>query len=64
MLIIVTPYIAKHSNVADLTRPDDGLADASDPQSIFLGRVNRLYSTRSNPQAVQNFKGKVGFIQD
>ena len=64
LLIIVTPYIAKHSNVADLTRPDDGLADASDPQSIFLGRVNRLYSTRSNPQAVQNFKGKVGFIQD
>lgn len=64
LLVVVTPYIAKSVTPAEVQRPDDGFSDASDPQAWLLGRVNRLYSTRSNPQAVQNWKGRFGFIQD
>ena len=64
LMIVVTPYIARTLAPGEVARPDDGLADASDPQGWFLGRVNRLYSTTSNPQALQNYKGKVGFIND
>jgi pilus assembly protein CpaC len=63
-MVIVTPFIVKPTTASALARPDDGFADPSDPQAIFLGRVNRLYSTTTNPQVMQNFKGKVGFIQD
>jgi pilus assembly protein CpaC len=64
LMIIVTPYIAKTVAPSEIARPDDGFADATDPQAWLLGRVNKLYSTRSNPQAVQNWKGRFGFIQD
>ena len=64
LMIIVTPYITKPVAAKDLARPTDNLTDATDPQSILLGRVNRLYSTTSNPQVIHNFKGKVGFIND
>lgn len=64
LMIIVTPYIAKPVNPNELKRPDDGYADASDPQSWFLGRVNRLYSTTSNPKAIKGFRGSFGFIAD
>jgi pilus assembly protein CpaC len=64
MMIIVTPYIARAIAPSEVARPDDGFADATDPQAVLLGRVNKLYSTRSNPQAIQNWKGRFGFIQD
>lgn len=64
LLVVVTPYIARPLSQQEVTRPDDGFADASDPQGWLLGRVNRIYSTRSNPQMMQNFKGRVGFIHD
>lgn len=64
LMVIVTPFIVKPTTAAALVRPDEGFADPTDMQANFLGRVNRLYSTTTNPQVIQNFKGKVGFIQD
>lgn len=64
LMIILTPYISKPVRADQLARPDDGFVDPSDGQAIFLGRMNRLYSTRSNPQNLQNLKGRVGFIND
>ena len=64
LLIIVTAYITKPVGPNDIARPTDNFAEATDPQTFLLGRVNRLYSTTSNPQVMQNFKGKVGFIND
>jgi pilus assembly protein CpaC len=64
LMIIVTPYIVKPVAAAELPRPDDGFADASDPQTVLLGRINKLYASPSNPQAMQNYKGRIGFIQD
>lgn len=64
LLVVVTPYIARPMSAHEVTRPDDGFAEASDPQAWLLGRVNRIYSTRGNPQMMQNFKGRIGFIHD
>jgi pilus assembly protein CpaC len=64
LLIVVTPYIVRPVAPNEISRPDDGFADASDPQGWLLGRVNRLYSSRNNPEAVQNYKGRFGFITD
>ena len=61
---MVTPYIARSLTQQEVTRPDDGFADASDPQGWLLGRVNRIYASRNNPQMMQNFKGRIGFIHD
>jgi pilus assembly protein CpaC len=64
LLVIVTPYVARPLTQQEVAKPDDNFADASDPQGWLLGRVNRIYSTRSNPQMMQNFKGRIGFIND
>ncbi len=64
LMIIVTPYIAKTLRPDEIARPDDGLTDPSDPQAVFLGRLNRIYSTADNPELIHNFKGHVGFIND
>ena len=64
LMIVVTPYIARSVNPQEVARPTDGLSDATDPQSVMLGRVNRLYATTDNPQVIKNFKGKIGFIAD
>ncbi len=64
LLIVVTPYLIRATNVSDLPKPDDGFADSSDPQAWLLGRINRLYASPNNPEAVKNFKGRVGFILD
>ncbi len=64
LLIVVTPYLVKAVNVKAIPRPDDGFADSSDPQAWLLGRINHLYASPNNPEAVKNYKGRVGFIQD
>ena len=64
LLIVVTPFIAKPVKPSELARPTDNLVDPSDPQGVLLGRVNKLYSTANNPQVIQNYKGKFGFIAD
>jgi pilus assembly protein CpaC len=64
LMIIVTPYIIKPVGPNEIAKPTDGFADASDPQTWLLGRVNQLYATPGNPEAMKDYKGPVGFIQD
>jgi Flp pilus assembly secretin CpaC len=64
LMIIVTPYIVKPTKSDEIARPTDGFADASDPQAWLLGRVNQLYASPGNPEAIKDYKGPVGFIQD
>lgn len=64
LLIVITPFIVKPVSAQEISRPTDGFAEASDPQAWLLGRVNRIYASRNNPQLPQNFKGRIGFIQD
>ena len=34
LLIVVTPYIVRPVSPNEIARPDDGFADASDPQAV------------------------------
>jgi len=64
LMIIVTPYIAKTLRPDQVSKPDDGFTDSSDPQAWLLGRMNRIYSTAGNPELSRGYRGHVGFIND
>jgi pilus assembly protein CpaC len=65
LMVLVTPYIVRAVAQKDLSRPDDGFASPSDPQSDLLGNVNRIYGVpgRTEPPA-RNYRGAYGFITD
>lgn len=63
LVIIVTPYIVNPVARRDLSRPDDGFADPSDPQTVFLNQLNRTYGLRGTADARSN-RGNYGFIND
>ena len=62
LLITVTPYIVHPIDPSQVVRPDQNFQDASDPQTWFLGRVNRIYSTSQSLQPMPGYSGKIGFI--
>ncbi len=64
LLIVVTPYIVHAINPNEVARPDANFAEASDPQTWLLGRVNRIYSSAGGLQPMPGYSGKVGFITD
>ncbi len=68
LMVLVTPYIVRAVSQKLLSRPDDGFADPSDPQTALLGRLNRIYGTAGQPdvpaQQPANYRGKYGFILD
>ena len=65
LMVIVTPYIARAVAVKDLSRPDDGFADPSDPTAILLGRINKIYGAPGRPAGpAPEYRGKYGFILD
>jgi len=64
LMIIVTPYLSKTLRPDQVSKPDDGFTDSSDPQAWLLGRMNRIYSTASNPELSKSYRGRVGFIND
>ena len=64
LVALVTPYIVRAVAQKDLSRPDDGFADPSDPASVLLGRLNRIYGVGGIPDPPDNYRGKYGFILD
>ena len=63
LMVIVTPYIVRPVAQKDLSRPDDGFADASDPESILMSKLNRIYGPgKADPRG--SYRGKYGFILD
>lgn len=65
LMILVTPYIAKSMETAEVARPDDGFVEPNDGQSVLLGRLNKIYGVAgSDAQRGQPYKGKFGFITD
>jgi pilus assembly protein CpaC len=66
LMVLVTPYVVHAVAGKELSRPDDGFADPSDPSSILLGRFNRIYGVGGavpNPTP-EDYHGKYGFILD
>jgi pilus assembly protein CpaC len=64
LMVIVTPYIVRAVAQKDLSRPDDGFADVSDPSTILLGRLNRIYGTPGSVDPNKLYRGSYGFIMD
>jgi pilus assembly protein CpaC len=64
LMILVTPYIARSVALKNLSRPDDGFADASDPATILLGHLNRIYGVPGNADPKRAYRGNYGFILD
>jgi pilus assembly protein CpaC len=64
LMVIVTPYVVRAVAQKDLSRPDDGFASASDPQSDLLGSINRIYGAPGRNEPSQNYRGTYGFITD
>jgi pilus assembly protein CpaC len=64
LMVLVTPYVVHAVAPKDLSRPDDGFADPSDPAQVLLGRFNRIYGVGGVPDPPDNYRGKYGFILD
>ncbi len=64
LVITVTPMLARPLEVSQVTRPDEGFADAPDPRAIFLGQVNRIIGNPRHKVDPAQFYGHAGFILD
>jgi pilus assembly protein CpaC len=66
LMVLVTPYIVRAVAQKQLSRPDDGFADASEPSSVLLGRFNRIYGAtdKAEVKPVNGYHGNIGFILD
>jgi pilus assembly protein CpaC len=66
LMVLVTPYIVRAVALKNLSRPDDGFADASDPATVLLGNLNRIYGVPANDSAAskRSYRGNYGFILD
>lgn len=65
LMVLVTPYVVRAVSEKQLSRPDDGFADASDPSTVLLGRFNHIYGAAGKvAEPKQSYHGKYGFILD
>jgi pilus assembly protein CpaC len=67
LVVLVTPYIVHAVAQKDLSRPDDGFADPSDPAQVLLGQFNRIYGVGGggvSPDQPDSYHGRYGFILD
>jgi pilus assembly protein CpaC len=64
LMIIVTPFVVRPVARKQLSRPDDGFADASDPATTLLGQFNRIYGSAGPVDPSRTYRGSYGFILD
>ncbi|MGL4557731.1 MAG: secretin, partial [Afipia sp.] len=64
LMVLVTPFVVRAVAQKDLSRPDDGFADAADPQSDLLGNINRIYGAPGRAEPGRKYRGTYGFITD
>jgi len=66
LMVLVTPYVVRAVAQKQLSRPDDGFADPSDPKAVLLGSLNRIYGVAGKSDTLRgnNYHGKYGFILD
>jgi pilus assembly protein CpaC len=64
LMVMVTPYVVRAVAQKDLSRPDDGFANATDPQADLIGTLNRIYGGPGRTEPARNYRGTYGFITD
>jgi pilus assembly protein CpaC len=61
LVVLVTPHVVRSVAQRQLETPDKNLNEASDRQTILLGRLNKVYGTRDRrPRG--NYSGNVGYV--
>ena len=64
LMVLVTPYVVRAVAQKELSRPDDGFSNASDPQADLLGSISRIYGVPGRVDAARSYRGTYGFITD
>jgi pilus assembly protein CpaC len=66
LMVLVTPYVVRAVAQKQLSRPDDGFSETSEPAAVLLGQFNKIYgaSAAAEVRPAANYHGKVGFILD
>jgi len=63
LVVIVTPYVSNPVQEQELAWPTDGLALASDRQTVLFGRLNKIYG-KPGARPAGIYHGNVGYIVD
>jgi pilus assembly protein CpaC len=61
LVILVTPYIATHTNAAALAKPTDGFMPQTELKELFFGHINRVYGGDGAPGSLRRFFGDYGY---
>lgn len=64
LMVLVTPYVVRAVAQKDLSRPDDGFADSSDPSTVIAGTLNRIYGVPARVDTARARRNVFGFITD
>ena len=62
LVIIITPYIVDPTRPQNLQTPVDGLQIASDPETVLLGRLNKVVRASPEVMAGRTYQGPVGYV--
>lgn len=61
LAVFVTPYVVSPVATSKMVRPDKNLMPPSDAETVFLNRLNKIYSP-TGEAADGEYHGQVGFI--
>ncbi|TYC49181.1 type II and III secretion system protein family protein [Rhodobacterales bacterium] len=61
LVVFVTPYVVRPVAASKLVRPDKNLMPPSDAETVFLNRLNKIYSP-AGATVEGTYHGQVGFI--
>jgi len=64
LVVIVTPYLVDPTQKNQLRTPADGYANATDPKTIFFGKLNAQYGKDGAQVDAAEYKAPVGFIEE
>lgn len=64
LVVIVTPYLVDPTTKDQLQTPADGFVNASDPQTVFFGKLNAQYAGAGKGLSKDNYSAPVGFIEE
>ncbi|MEM8617868.1 MAG: type II and III secretion system protein family protein, partial [Pseudomonadota bacterium] len=64
MVVIVTPYLVDPTTKAELRTAADGYVNASDPKTIFFGKLNATYAQPGKGLTPETYNAPVGFIEE
>lgn len=62
LVIMVTPYIVDSRGSKAFQTPADGLQLASDPETVLLGKLNKVVRAPPNANAGRRYQGPIGYV--